>query len=426
MAADSLVSGPHGVGAVPDRPVSAAERRAAVHVVTACYLGWMLDSFDFFIMVFVLDTVARSFGVTVAATAWAITLTLACRVIGAWGFGRLADRYGRRPTMMANVLCYAAFELLTGFAPTFTAFLVLRALYGVAMGGEWGVGASLAMESVPARWRGAVSGILQTGYPTGYLVASLLFIAEPWIGWRGMFMVGAAPALLVLYIRRTVPESPDWALRAAADRTEGPLSVLRRHAALGVYAIVLMTAMLFFSHGSQDLYPKLFLAGYHHFRHATVVAMMVTYNLGAIAGGLCFGIASQRIGRRWALVAAALLALPVIPLWAFGGGVLPLAMGGFLIQFCVQGAWGVVPAYLNEISPAAIRGTFPGVVYQLGNLFAAPNANLQVRLATLPGSDIRWALAWVIAVVSVLVAMLATLGRETRLVRMGRDRIEMK
>ncbi len=423
MAADSLVSNPHGAGAVPDRPMGAAERRAAVHVVTACYLGWMLDSFDFFIMVFVLDTVARSFGVTVAATAWAITITLACRVIGAWGFGRLADRYGRRPTMMINVLCYAAFELLTGFAPSFTAFLVLRALYGVAMGGEWGVGASLAMESVPARWRGAVSGILQTGYPTGYLVASLLFIAEPWIGWRGMFMVGAVPALLVLYIRRTVPESPDWALRAAAP-VEGPLSVLRRHAALSVYAIVLMTAMLFFSHGSQDLYPKLFLAGFHHLQHATVVAMMVTYNLGAIGGGLCVGIASQRIGRRWALVAAALLALPVIPLWAFGTGVLPLAVGGFLIQFCVQGAWGVVPAYLNEISPAAIRGTFPGVVYQLGNLLAAPNANLQVRLATLPGSDIRWALAAVIAVVAVLVAVLAALGRDTRLVRMGRDRVE--
>ncbi len=423
MEAGDTVSGFSHAAAMPDRPVSAFERRAAIHVVVACYLGWMLDSFDFFIMVFVLDTVARSFGLTVAATAWAITVTLACRVVGAWGFGRLADRYGRRPTMMANVLCYAAFELLTGFAPSFTAFLILRALFGVAMGGEWGVGASLAMESVPARWRGAVSGILQTGYPTGFLVASLLFIAEPWIGWRGMFIVGAAPALLVLYIRRSVPESPDWTLRAAMP-TPGPLTVLRRHAGLGFYAIVLMTAMLFFSHGSQDLYPRLFLAGYHRLPHATVVTMTIIYNVGAILGGLCFGAASQRIGRRWALALAALLALPVIPLWAFSSHLLPLAIGGFLIQFCVQGAWGVVPAYLNEISPAAIRGTFPGVVYQLGNLLASPNANLQVWLSHLAGSDIRWALAGVIAVVALLIAGLAALGRETRIVRMGRDRLD--
>ena len=426
-----MLDGHRGEGALAASGTTSFPRpgdpQASLHVVVACYLGWMLDAFDFFIMVFVLDAVARSFGVTVATTTWAITVTLACRVVGAWGFGRLADRYGRRPTMMVNVLCYATFEFLTGFAPSFTVFLVLRALYGIAMGGEWGVGASLAMESVPARWRGAVSGLLQTGYPTGFLLASLLFSAEPWIGWRGMFVAGAAPALLVLYIRSSVPESPDWALRAAASGApspvQGPLAVLRRHAALGLYAIVLMTAMLFFSHGSQDLYPRLFLAGYHHFPHATVVAMAVTYNVGAILGGLCFGALSQRIGRRWALGLAALLALPVIPLWAFAVHVVPLAIGGFLIQFCVQGAWGVVPAYLNEISPAAIRGTFPGVVYQLGNLLASPNANLQVWLAGLAGSDIRWALAGVVAVVSILVAVLAALGRETRIVRMGRDRL---
>ena len=427
MAAGGMVSGPSNAAAMPDRPISASERRAAIHVVTACYLGWMLDSFDFFIMVFVLDTVALSFGVTIAAAAWALTVTLACRVVGAWAFGRLADRYGRRPIMMASVLCYAAFELLTGFAPSFTAFLVLRALFGIAMGGEWGVGASLAMESVPGRWRGTVSGILQTGYPTGFLLASLLFIAEPWIGWRGMFIVGAAPALLVLYIRRAVPESPDWALRAespkAGPAVQGLLAVLRGHVGIAVYGIVLMTAMLYFSHGSQDLYPKLFLAGYHHLPHATVVTMTIVYNFGAILGGLCVGAVSQRIGRRWALALAALLALPVIPLWAFSGHLLPLAIGGFLIQFCVQGAWGVVPAYLNEISPAAIRGTFPGVVYQLGNLLASPNANLQVWLSHLHGSDIRWALAGTITVVALVIAVLAALGRETRIVRMGRDRV---
>lgn len=410
-------------GTINAGAVSAQDRRTAIHVVTACYLGWMLDAFDYFIMVFVLDTVARSFGVTVGATAFALTATLACRVIGAVLFGRLADRFGRRPTMMINVLCYATLELLSGFAPSFTIFLILRALYGIAMGGEWGVGASLAMESIPARWRGTVSGILQTGYPTGYLVASLLFLFEPSIGWRGMFIAGAVPALLVLYIRRTVPESPDWAQHAASPR-EPVLSVLRRHVGLSIYAVLLLTCMLFFSHGSQDLYPKLFLAGWHHLSHRTVVTMMVIYNLGAIAGGLFFGAISQKIGRRWAMGIAAALALPVIPLWAFSTGVVPLAIGGFLIQLSVQGAWGVVPAYLNEISPAAIRGTFPGAVYQLGNLLASPNANLQVWIAGLAGSDIRWALAGVIGVVALAVAVLAALGRETRTVRMGRERLD--
>ena len=413
MASDTIKAG---------TATSPADRRTATHVVVACYLGWTLDAFDYFIMVFVLDTVARSFGVTIGATAFALTATLACRVIGAVLFGRLADRYGRRPTMMINVLCYAGIELLSGFAPSFTIFLILRALYGVAMGGEWGVGASLAMESIPGRWRGIVSGILQTGYPSGYLLASLLFLAEPWIGWRGMFIAGAAPALLVLYIRSNVPESPDWAPQESAAR-EPILSVLRRHLALSVYAVLLMTCMLFFSHGSQDLYPKLFLSGWHHLSHRTVVTMMVIYNLGAIAGGLLFGFLSQKIGRRWAIGIAAVLALPVIPLWAFSNGVAALALGGFLIQVCVQGAWGVIPAYLNEISPGVIRGTFPGAVYQLGNLLASPNANLQVWIAGLAGSDIRWALGGVIGVVAIAVAVLAALGQETRVVRMGRERL---
>ena len=382
----------------------------------------MLDSFDFFITVFVLGQVAQSFGVGIGSTAWALTATLACRVIGAVLFGRLADRYGRRPTMMINVLCYATIELLSGFAPSFTVFLVLRALYGVAMGGEWGVGASLAMESIPGRWRGMVSGILQTGYPTGYLVASLLFIAEPWIGWRGMFIVGAAPALLVLYIRRAVPESPEWVQIAGGAARTPLLSVLRQNLTLSIYAIVLMTMMLFFSHGSQDLYPSVFLGRFHHFGHPTIVTMMVIYNIGAIAGGLIVGTLSQRIGRRWALGLAAALAVPVIPLWAFSHSVVLLAFGGFLIQFAVQGAWGVIPAYLNEISPSAIRATFPGAVYQLGNLFASPNANIQVWLAGLAGSDIRWALASVIGIVAIGIAVMASLGPETRSVRMGLER----
>ena len=397
--------------------------RTAWHVIIACYLGWMLDAFDFFIMVFVLNDVVRTFAVPVSAGAFAITLTLACRFVGAVLFGRIADRFGRRPTMMVNVLSYAVLELLSGFAPTFTIFLILRALYGIAMGGEWGVGASLVMESIPQRWRGPVSGLLQTGYPTGYLLASLLFIAEPAIGWRGMFIAGAVPALLVLYIRRAVPESPDWVARTPGQRSESMLSVLRRNLGLTIFAACLMMGFNFLSHGSQDLYPSQFLTRQQHLPHGTVTLIMIVFNLGAIVGGLGAGFLSQRIGRRWAIGIMAMLALPAIPLWLFSHGVAWLALGGFLIQVCVQGAWGVVPAYLNEISPPAIRATFPGAVYQLGNLLAAGNANLQLWLAGLIGGGIGWAMAIVVGAAALLITLLVAFGREARDVRMGHDRL---
>lgn len=399
-----------------------AHGRTATHVIAACYLGWMLDAFDFFIMVFVLNAVVRTFNVPVSAGAFSITLTLACRFIGAVLFGRIADRFGRRPTMMINVFCYAVLELLSGFAPNFTIFLILRGLYGIAMGGEWGVGASLVMESIPARWRGAVSGLLQTGYPTGYLLASLLFLAEPLIGWRGMFIAGAAPALLVLYIRRAVPESPDWVAREPGVKHASILGVLRQNLPLSIFAICLMMGLNFFSHGSQDLYPSQFLSRQHHLPHGTITLIMIIFNLGAIVGGLGAGFLSQRIGRRWAIGLLSMLALPVIPLWLFSHQVAWLALGGFLIQICVQGAWGVVPAYLNEISPPAIRATFPGAVYQLGNLLAAANANLQVWLAVQFGG-ISWAMALVVAAAALLITVLVASGREARDVRMGHERV---
>ena len=402
-------------------PSRTPSRRAASHVIAACYLSWMLDAFDFFIMAFVLNQVVATFGVPVGAGAFAITLTLACRFLGALLFGRLADRFGRRPTMIVNVLCYAALEMLSGFAPSFTVFLAVRGLYGVAMGGIWGVGASLVMESIPASWRGAVSGLLQTGYPTGYLLASLLYLAEPLIGWRGMFVAGAFPALLVLYIRRSVPESPDWQSRDPAARGASMLAVLRRNLGLAAFAVCLMTGFNFFSHGSQDLYPSQFLGRLHHLPHGTVTLIMIIFNVGAIAGGLGAGFLSQRIGRRWTIGVMALLALPVIPLWLFSHAVPWLAAGGFLIQVCVQGAWGVVPAYLNEISPPAIRATFPGAVYQLGNLLAAANANIQVWLALRLGG-IDWAMAAVIAAAALLITVLVACGREAREVRMGVER----
>ena len=392
-----------------------------VHVILAAYLGWTLDAFDFFIMAFVLREVAETFSAPISSVAFAITLTLACRAIGAFGFGRLADRFGRRPTLMVNVLCYSVLEFFSGLAPTLWTFLLLRALYGVAMGGEWGIGASLTMESIPAKWRGAVSGLLQAGYPSGYLLASILYLALPLLGWRGMFMVGVLPALLVFYIRRTVPESPDWLQRTHEERRIGIWTVLKQYSGLVIFAAVVMMAFNFFSHGSQDLYPSQFLGAQHKLSPGTISVISIVANFGAIVGGIGFGTLSQRIGRKWAIVIAALLALPVLKLWAFSSTPFMLGLGAFLMQICVQGAWGVVPVYLNELSPATIRGTFPGLVYQLGNFLASANANIQVWLAEKFDGDYGLALAIVIGVVAILIAVLVALGREPRGTRMGVD-----
>ncbi len=392
------------------------------HVVAASFLGWMLDAFDFFIMVFVLRNIAETFGTSITAVTVAITLTLAARPVGAWIFGRMADRFGRRPTLMADVLCYSVLELATAFSPNLVVFIILRALYGVAMGGEWGVGASLTMELIPAHWRGPVSGLLQAGYPTGYLISSIVYwVLFPYIGWRGMFVVGAAPALLVLYIRRAVPESPDWTARAAAGPRPSIWAVLRNHAGLTVYVVAMMTAFNFFSHGTQDLYPT-FLQVQHHLDRAAVSSIAIFYNIGAILGGIGFGMLSQRIGRRPAIVIAAVLALPVIPIWAFSSTAVALGAGAFLMQVFVQGAWGVIPAHLNELSPPDIRGTFPGVTYQLGNLLAAANATIQSGIAGALGNDYSWPLAGVAAIVAVAIALLVGFGKEARDVRMGAER----
>jgi SHS family lactate transporter-like MFS transporter len=395
--------------------------RNARDVVVAAYLGWTLDAFDFFIMIFVFDDVAKTFGVGLTVASLAITLTLLMRAIGAFIFGRLADRYGRRPVMMANILLFSLLELMSGLAPTLLAFMVLRALFGIAMGGEWGVGSSLTMETVPARWRGWVSGLLQAGYPSGYLLATIAYgVLDPYIHWRGLFIVGALPALLVVYIRRNVPESPDWRARQRAPKVP-IMDILRRHAGLTVYAVILMMAFNFFSHGTQDIYPKAFLKAQHGFSHTTITIIAITYNIGAILGGLTFGSLSQRIGRRRAIVIAALLSLPVIPLWAFSNSPWLIGLGAFLMQFMVQGAWGVIPAHLNELSPGAIRSTFPGFVYQLGNFFASYNATLQTKIGVHYGNHFSYALAGVAGTVAVVIALLVGFGVENRDLKMGSE-----
>ncbi|MCM2493460.1 MFS transporter [Burkholderia glumae] len=385
------------------------------NVTIAAYLGWTLDAFDFFLMVFVLKDIAAEFNTKISTVTFAISLTLAMRPVGALIFGRLADRFGRRPTLMVNIALYSLLELASGFAPSLTALFVMRALFGIAMGGEWGVGSALTMETVPPKSRGIVSGLLQAGYPSGYLLASIVFgLFYQYIGWRGMFMIGVLPALLVLYVRSHVPESPAWKQMEKRPRPS-LVATLRHNWKLSIYAVVLMTAFNFFSHGTQDLYPT-FLREQHHFDPRTVSWITIVLNIGAIVGGLAFGSLSEKIGRRRAIFIAALIALPVLPLWAFSSGTVALAAGAFLMQISVQGAWGVIPVHLNEISPDEIRATFPGFVYQLGNLIASGNAVMQARLASSNGNgnDYSYALALVAGVVAVVIASLILFSRERR------------
>ena len=381
------------------------------HVVVASFLGWMLDAFDFVLLLFVLKDIAEEFKTDITDVTFAILLTLTMRPIGAYLFGRAADRWGRRPILMVNVLCYSVIEFASGFSPNLTTLLILRAIFGIAMGGKWGVGASLTMESIPPHARGLVSGLLQSGYPMGYFLASIVYgLLFQYIGWRGMFMVGVLPALLVFYIRRSVPESPSWTPTTASSNT---LAILKSHWRLGVYSVLLMTALNFWGHGTQDLYPT-FLQVQHGLSPHQVGLVAVVYNTGAIIGCISFGALSERLGRRRIIITTALLSLAMLPLWAFAGSAVWLAVGGFLMQVMVQGAWGVIPAHLNEPSPDDARGTFPGFVYQLGNLIASVNAPLQASIAVSYGGDYALALALVAGTGSIVIVILTALGVEAK------------
>jgi SHS family lactate transporter-like MFS transporter len=381
--------------------------------IWASYLGWTLDAFDFFLMVFMLKAIAAEFGSDIKTVALAVTLTLVARPFGALVFGYCADRFGRRPVLMIDIALFSIFSFASAFAPSLAVLFILRTLFGFAMGGEWGIGASLVMESVPAKLRGPVSGLLQSGYPTGYLIASLVyFLLFDAIGWRGMFMVGILPAFLVILIRMRVVESPAF----EACRHLPPvnaLAELARHWKIALYLIVLMTAFNFFSHGTQDIYPT-FLQVQHHFDTRLTGTIAIVMNVGAIAGGIAFGIWSERIGRRRAIIIAALLALPIIPLWAFSTTPLLLAIGAFLIQISVQGAWGIVPVHLNELSPPLVRGMFPGFAYQAGNLIASINLPLQAGIAKANGENYGLALAIVCGTMAVLIAAWTALGPERK------------
>lgn len=381
----------------------------ARHAVLAGFLGWTLDAFDFFVVVFLYDTLAHQFGVPKKSIVFTVTATLAMRPLGALVFGLLSDRYGRRVPLMLNVIYFSAIELLCGFSPNYTFFLIMRALFGIGMGGEWGVGASLVMEVAPVRWRGILSGILQSGYTCGYLLAAVAArFLLPAFGWRAMFWAGAAPALLALYIRTKVPESEAWKQHRAAS-TGDVLRVVAREWKRFAYLVALMTFMMFLSHGTQDLYPD-FLQEVHRLSGAMRANVAIIYNCGAVVGAIIFGHLSQIAGRRKGMMAALGLVLLVIPLWAFGHSLALIILSAFLIQMGVQGTWGVIPVHLNELSADAARGLMPGLTYQLGILLASPTNSIQYALRDRVGY--QWALAGFEVVTVLVLTLLLWRGKE--------------
>jgi len=390
--------------------------RPQLHAYLAALGGWSLDALDFFVFVFCLTAISAEFHTTVKAVSEGVFLTLACRPVGALVFGWMAEKYGRRPVLMLNVVSYSVVQLATAFAPDLSTLLALRAVFGFAMGGEWGVGAALAFETLPAKGRGFFSGLLQEGYVLGYLLAAALFgLLFVHVGWRGLFVISSLSALLVLYIRLGVQESPAWTAGKAPHRASAAelWSAVTHYFPTLCYLVLLMAFFNCFSHGSQDLYPT-FLEKQHGFSPSMRSSVTIIMNVGALLGGVCFGALSERIGRRRAIVLAAALSLPMIPLWAYSQTAVTLALGGFLMQFMVQGAWGIVPAHLNELSPSSVRAILPAFAYQLGNLAASRLAPFQTGIAEAHGNDYAHILSWTMAVVAAALILVTWLGREAQ------------
>jgi SHS family lactate transporter-like MFS transporter len=384
--------------------------------LTASFLGWTLDAFDFFLVAFCLTAIGKEFHQPDKAVALSITLTLAFRPVGAFIFGLMADRYGRRLPLMIDLVFYSVVEVATGFSPNFTTFLILRALFGIGMGGEWGVGASLAMEKVPSKWRGMLSGVLQQGYALGNLLAAVcyLLLFERW-GWRPLFFLGGLPALLALFVRFRVKESEVWEKSKQESWAHLGHSI-KRHWKLFLYLTLLMTAMNFASHGTQDMYPT-FLQRFWKFGPVERSAISAISMVGALIGGIVVGWVSDRIGRRRAMVLSLLAGILVTPLWAYAPRLTLLVTGAFLMQFCVQGAWGVIPAHLSELSPNEIRGFMPGFAYQCGVLVAGSVGYLEAVLA----EHVSYATAMALTAGSVFAcaALIASVGRERKGLEFG-------
>src|SRR5271166_6431825 len=403
---------------VPAQPSTVAASTISDHraALTASYLGWLLDAFDFFLVIFCLTAIGKEFHRPDKDIALSITLTLAFRPVGAFLFGLLADRYGRRLPLMIDLVFYSVVEVATGLAPNYATFMVLRALFGIGMGGEWGVGASLAMEKVPARLRGLLSGFLQQGYSTGNLVAAMcyFFLFERW-GWRPMFFIGGLPALLALFVRFRVEESEVWKKTREESWAHLGRAVLSNWK-LFIYITLLMTAMNFSSHGTQDMYPT-FLERYWHFAPGKRSAITGFSMLGVLAGGMFVGWLSDRIGRRKAMIIALVGAVVVVPLWVYSPALWMLVTGALLMQFMVQGAWGVIPAHLAELSPDSVRGFLPGFAYQCGVLLASSIVYIQAVFAD--HMSYATAMALTGTTVFIMAGIMAAIGREKRGVEFG-------
>ncbi len=399
-------------------PMTASDHRPAV---VAGFLGWTLDAFDFFLVVMTLTAIGATFGKSDKDIAFTLLLTLGFRPVGALVFGLIADRYGRRVPLMLDLVFFSIIEVLSGLAPNYVTFCVLRALFGIGMGAEWGVGASLVMEKVPVKHRGIFSGLLQQGYATGYLLAALCyFFVFPRWGWRPLFFIGGLPALLALYVRSQVSESEVWQ-RSRAGSWSDLGTMLATNWKMFLYITILMALMNGVSHGTQDLYPTLLKRDWG-FQTTGVVTLTAISMIGALTGGLVCGWLSDRIGRRRMIVAALAGALVLIPLWAFAPNVYLLGLGAFLMQVMVQGAWGVIPAHITELSPDAVRGVLPGFGYQCGAAVAGLMPWLGARIAAQTGY--AWAMAVTAGTVFVLCAIVAWLGPERRGVEYGAERTD--
>ncbi len=403
---------PQAGGRVPELEKTAGARDQWSALI-ASFLGWTLDAFDYFLVVFCLTAIGKEFHRSDAEVAVALWLTLAFRPVGAFLFGLIADRYGRRLPLMLDLVFYSIIEVATGFAPNFATFLVLRALFGIGMGGEWGVGASLAMEKVPPRWRGVLSGFLQQGYALGGLLGALAyFFLFPHWGWRPLFIIGGLPALLAIFVRMRVSESAVWE-RSRHKNWSALGAGIARHWKLFLYLVVLMAGMNLCSHGTQDMYPT-FLQRFWHFGPKERSLIAAISMIGALVGGVVIGLLSDRIGRRRAIVLALIGGIVLTPLWAYAPSVGLLITGAFLIQFCVQGAWGVIPAHLSELSPNAIRGFLPGFAYQCGVLLAGPVDVVEATFAQ--HMSYATAMAMTASVVFAVTIVLTAVGREKKAV----------
>jgi SHS family lactate transporter-like MFS transporter len=411
---------------VPSQRLSADQRNSFI----AALLGWTMDAFDYFVVVLVYADIAKTFHHSKTEVAFITTATLIMRPVGALLFGLWADRVGRRLPLMVDVTCYSLIGFLCAFAPNFTVLVILRLLYGIGMGGEWGLGAALAMEKIPAERRGFFSGLLQEGYAFGYLLATLAsLLVMDWLGlsWRWLFALSIIPALISLIIRYRVQESEVWEqthdrmrlTRTSVREVVRDAKIIRRFC----YLVLLMTAFNWMSHGTQDVYPTFLTATANQGAGLSIVTarwIVVTYNIGAIVGGLFFGSVSQRFSRRYTVVFCAVFGLPIVPLFALSRTAALLCLGSFLMQVAVQGAWGVIPAHLTEMSPDAIRGLYPGVTYQLGNLLASFDLPIQERLAASHGYP--FALTATIVPVLISVAILSLIGRDATGIQFGTDR----